>query len=196
MKAGIDKQKSRAADLCAGHVVVRRSQPHFGDAPSSRLVAGANLWPRHLLLFYEMPSIVNAANNEAMNLMKPRIEGMRASVVPARRQAGLGSPFEQTRWQVGSGWNVGGMRFCPGGGGREGSNAPSLARLRAPKNGVRPPWPALARLSPHQFFPSGAWIQYGAGNEDTAPPAPSHAAHGRGMFIWRLLPGPSARAVT
>jgi hypothetical protein len=39
------------ADLWAGHVVVRRSQPHCGDALSSRLVAGPNLWPRHLRLF-------------------------------------------------------------------------------------------------------------------------------------------------
>ena len=51
MKGGITKKKKGAADLCAGHVVVRRSQPHCGDAPSSRRVAGPNLWPRHLLLF-------------------------------------------------------------------------------------------------------------------------------------------------
>ena len=43
--------EDKAADLCAGHFVVRRSQPPCGDAPSSRLVAGPNLWPRHLLLF-------------------------------------------------------------------------------------------------------------------------------------------------
>jgi hypothetical protein len=31
--------------------VVRQSQPPFGDAPSSRLASGPNLWPRHLLPF-------------------------------------------------------------------------------------------------------------------------------------------------
>ena len=51
MKDGSRENKNEAADLCAGHVVVRRSQPHCGDAPSSRLVASPNLWPRHLLLF-------------------------------------------------------------------------------------------------------------------------------------------------
>src|SRR5260221_9615647 len=72
MKGGIAEEKGGAADLCAGHVVVRRSQPHCGDAPSSRVgfpslaimfpgettcrfaasnVASPNLWPRHLLLF-------------------------------------------------------------------------------------------------------------------------------------------------
>src|SRR6266404_8704792 len=51
MKERIDRMKTETADLCAGHVVVRRSQPHCGDAPSSRLVASPNLWPRHLLLF-------------------------------------------------------------------------------------------------------------------------------------------------
>src|SRR5258705_13367605 len=30
---------------------VRRSQPHCGDAPSSRLVSNPNLWPRHPRLF-------------------------------------------------------------------------------------------------------------------------------------------------
>jgi hypothetical protein len=45
------EKKSGTADLCAGHIVVRRSQPHCGDAPSSRRVAGPNLWPRHLRLF-------------------------------------------------------------------------------------------------------------------------------------------------
>ena len=51
MKGSKGEKKSGAADLCAGHVVVRRSQPHCGDAPSSRLVADPNLWPRHLRLF-------------------------------------------------------------------------------------------------------------------------------------------------
>jgi len=54
MKVGRDRQKREAADLCAGHVVVRRSQPHCGDAPSSRLVASPNLWPRHLRLFVRL----------------------------------------------------------------------------------------------------------------------------------------------
>src|SRR5258708_35683804 len=48
---GQGEKKRGAADLCAGHVVVRRSQPHCGDAPSSRRVARPNLWPRHLRLF-------------------------------------------------------------------------------------------------------------------------------------------------
>jgi len=51
MKETMGEKTTGAADLCAGHFVVRRSQPHCGDAPSSRLVAGPNLWPRHLPLF-------------------------------------------------------------------------------------------------------------------------------------------------
>ena len=51
MKKRNDRKGTGTADLCAGHVVVRPSQPHCGDAPSSRRVAGPNLWPRHLLLF-------------------------------------------------------------------------------------------------------------------------------------------------
>src|SRR5258708_36032348 len=51
MQERIGKMRTETANLWAGHVVVRRSQPHCGDAPSSRLVAGTNLWPRHLLLF-------------------------------------------------------------------------------------------------------------------------------------------------
>ncbi|MDB6065934.1 MAG: hypothetical protein JWR26_2142 [Pedosphaera sp.] len=39
------------ADLWAGYFVARRSQPHCGDAPSSRLVSDPNLWPRHPRLF-------------------------------------------------------------------------------------------------------------------------------------------------
>ena len=40
-----------AADLLASHVVVPRLKPTAGIRPASRLVAGQNLQPRHLLLF-------------------------------------------------------------------------------------------------------------------------------------------------
>src|SRR5258708_37177483 len=46
-----DKNKWGTADLWAGYFVVRRSQPHCGDAPSSRLVSSPTLWPRHPRLF-------------------------------------------------------------------------------------------------------------------------------------------------
>src|SRR5258708_28574015 len=51
MQERIGRMRTETANLCAGHVVVRRSQPPCGDAPSSRLVASPNLWPRHLRLF-------------------------------------------------------------------------------------------------------------------------------------------------
>ncbi len=44
----------------------------------------------------------------------------------------------------GSGWNVGGRRFCPGGSGREGSNPSGSARLKVSKTAfarLRPPSP-------------------------------------------------------
>src|SRR5258706_9995930 len=57
MQVRRDKQKRVAADICAGHFVVRGSQPPCGDAPSSRLVASPNLWPRHLRLFMRCLSV-------------------------------------------------------------------------------------------------------------------------------------------
>src|SRR5215510_16564240 len=50
------KRNAGAADLLPGHVVVPRLKPAAGIRPASRLVASQNLWPRHLLLFYEMTS--------------------------------------------------------------------------------------------------------------------------------------------
>src|SRR6185312_13716030 len=47
----VNRIRWEAADLWTGYFVVRRSQPHFGDAPSSRLVAGPNLWLCHPRLF-------------------------------------------------------------------------------------------------------------------------------------------------
>ena len=44
-------QTDGTADLWAGRVVVRRLQPAEGMRAASRLAAGPNLWPRHLLLF-------------------------------------------------------------------------------------------------------------------------------------------------
>ena len=51
MKTAMGRKQTRAADLCTGYFVARRSKPHFGDSSSSRRVASPNLWPRHLLLF-------------------------------------------------------------------------------------------------------------------------------------------------
>jgi hypothetical protein len=53
------------AGLWACYGVVRRSQPHCGDAPSSRLVSGPNPQPRHLRLFLRgLLSSVRFGNRE------------------------------------------------------------------------------------------------------------------------------------
>src|SRR4029077_11508936 len=81
----------RAGDLCAGHVVVRRSQPHCGDAPSSRLVASPNLWPRHLRLFMRWL----LAPQGSVKIKSRLTAALREVLVESSRSGGLLFRFDQ-----------------------------------------------------------------------------------------------------
>src|SRR5882672_12194347 len=54
--------RSRTADLLAGHVVIPRLKPATGIRPASCLVASQNLWPRPSAPIYEMTSRISSSS--------------------------------------------------------------------------------------------------------------------------------------
>ncbi|MDB6067138.1 MAG: hypothetical protein JWR26_3346 [Pedosphaera sp.] len=87
------------ADLWAGCFVVRRSQPHCGDAPSSRLASSPNLWPRHPRLFVSWLLLVLACLCSAEATSYPDGPAV-GEVAPALKV----SKWLQAPPEAGSGW--------------------------------------------------------------------------------------------